>query len=132
MKDLVNRFTVPNKYAAGNSVKNNSINLVVNGWSIPGGLVTTTFSADGLVGTNTTTLYHAFKGTVNVTAVNGTEGGYMTAHGTGGYGPPTSGVLNLSFVGAGLDAINQMSGPSIFNTAFERAFNYAQQHFDGC
>ncbi len=137
-KDLVRRFTVPNIYTTGRP-QSEGTNLVVNRWSIPGGFVTTRFFAGGLVGTNVTTPFHIFRGTVERSIVNTPDGAFMLTHGYGGYGlgnaviPPSIETGGEAIdLGLALDGINDIYGPEIFNDLDKQAARYARHHFSGC
>lgn len=140
-RDLINRFTVPNTYTRGRP-QSAGTNLVVSWFVVPGGFVTTTFSADGLAGRNVTIPFHVFVGVVDRSISNTTSGAYMETHGYGGYGslnlPPPSpsasletGGTNLD-LGGMLDLINNATGPVIFNDVDEQAARYAKHNFPGC
>ena len=103
--EYLSRFAYPGQdpaYPVGSSSENN---LVEDPWDhIPGGLVKTEISKDGLTVTNTTEWLHPFyKGQVVRTArlVNG--GWYVTTRGFGNNRLP------------GMAEINQENGPKIFD-----------------
>jgi RHS repeat-associated protein len=143
-RDLIRRFTVPSSYTTGSiQSENGDINMVANWFGWPGGFVTTTYSPDGLVGTNVTTPIHIFKGTVERSILNTEHGSYMQTHGTGGYGslnlPAPSPSASMATgagpaidIGWALDFLNQKWGPGIFNDVDEQAALYAKWHFPGC
>lgn len=138
-RDLISRFTVPNIYTQGRP-KSAGTYLVANDWGIPGGWVTTSFTPDGLIGTNVTTPLHVFTGVVQRTISNTGGGAYMLTHGYGGYpSMPDSaapyGSLETGVVvdvGGLLDLINDEAGPSIFSAVDQAAAAYAKAHFPGC
>ncbi len=136
---VISRFTVPNFLTLGQP-QSAGINLVM--MPLPGGFVTTTFAANGLLGTNVTTPFHVFTGTVDRSISNRSDGAYMNTHGYGGYAPvslpppdpfasmETGGAeLNLGEI---LDNLNAVAGPEIFNLADQQAARCAQAHFPGC
>ena len=138
-RDLISRFTVPNIYTQGRP-QSAGTHLVANSWGIPGGWVNTRFSPDGVLGTNTTTPFHVFTGTVERSISNTDSGAYMLTHGYGGY-PSVSATespyasLETGVVvdlGGLLDLINDEVGPSIFKNVDEAAAKYAKTHFPGC
>jgi hypothetical protein len=137
--DLVSRFTVPNVYTQGQP-KLPGTYLVANNWGIPGGWVNTTFTPDGLAGTNTTTPFHVFTGVVQRSITNTSDGAVMLTHGTGGYStlpqsqsPDESLETGFSVdIGGALDVINELSGPTIFNSVDQAAAAYAKANFAGC
>ena len=137
--DLISRFTVPNVFTQGQP-KAPGTYLVVNNWGVPGGWVNTTFSADGLTGTNTTTPFHVFTGTVQRTVLDTSDGAYMLTHGTGGYSSlPQSqspyASLETGFnvdIGGLLDLINDVTGPAVFDNVDQAAASYAAANFPGC
>jgi RHS repeat-associated protein len=137
--DLISRFTVPNVYTQGQP-KTPGTYMVANGWGIPGGWVNTTFTQDGLAGTNATTPFHVFTGVVTRGIVNSSGGAYMVTHGTGGYSslpqspsPYESSETGFSVdIGGLLDAINDLTGPPVFNAVDQAAAAYAQANFPGC
>ena len=109
---------------------------MANSWGIPGGWVNTSFTPDGLSGTNVTTPFHIFAGTVDRTISNTDGGAYMLTHGYGGYPEvpipsPYDGseVADLGYV---LDLVNDATGPSVFNAVDQAAAKYAQANFAGC
>ena len=113
--------------------------MVANRWGVPGGFVTTTYTNDGLVGTNVTTPFHVFRGTVHRTIVNTSDGAYMSTHGYGGYGlgnaviPPSIETGGEAIdLGLALDGLNDKYGPEIFNNADKQAARYSKHHFPGC
>jgi hypothetical protein len=111
-------------------------------WGIPGGVVTTRFSSDGFTGTNTTTPFHVFTGTVDVWSFNTDSASYMAAHGYGGYGslnlPPPQPYASMETggvpfdLGGALDVSNNLAGPEVFNEVFKQAALYAESNFPGC
>jgi RHS repeat-associated protein len=137
ISDLISRFTVPNVYLQGQPLSA-GIHMVA-AWGIPGGFVTTTFSADGLTGFNKTTPFHIFTGTVVRSVDNTGTGADMVTYGYGGYPPglptsPNSSSLTTSSIdiGAILDQMNNVTGPMVFNAVDQQAARFAQNHYTGC
>jgi RHS repeat-associated protein len=137
ISDLISRFTVPNVYLQGQPL-GAGIHMVA-AWGIPGGFVTTTFSADGLRGFNQTTPFHIFTGTVVRSIDNTGIGADMVTYGYGGYPSvlptsPYSSSLTTSSIdlGAILDQINDALGPVVFNAVDQQAARFAQHHYPGC
>jgi RHS repeat-associated protein len=136
--DLISRFTVPNSYTLGQPKAPGT--YMVAAWGIPGGWVNTTFTPDGLAGTNTTTPFHVFTGVVQRSITNTSNGAYMLTHGTGGYSSlpqsqSPSASLETGFsvdIGGALDVINDATGPIIFNNVDQAAAAYAKANFAGC
>jgi RHS repeat-associated protein len=140
-RELIQRFTVPNAYTQGRP-QSAGVNMVANSWGIPGGFVTTTFSADGLAGMNVTTPFHVLTGVVERSIRNTNNGAFMETHGYGGYGslnlPSSSPYASMETggiqidVGEMLDSINNTIGPDIFDSVDRQATRYAVHHFAGC
>jgi hypothetical protein len=112
--------------------------LVVNDWILPGGFVTTAYPSTG-VGTNTTTPFHVFSGTVVRQVVNSAGGASIETNGYGGYGRlPTfdsgTDMIDMAPTDLGdlLDGLNDSMGPAIFNGVDKAAATYAQSHYPGC
>ena len=118
-RDLVQRFTVPGAYWFGASGIDAPNTNAVTWFGILGGWVDTSFSPDGLVGTNVTKTIHLFHGVVNRTAGNYHGKGYMNTHS----------FADRAWV---LDGMNNRMGPNVFRAYDERARDYAQANFDGC
>lgn len=128
---------MPNVYLQGQPL-GAGIHMVA-AWGIPGGFVTTTFSADGLTGFNQTTPFHIFTGTVVRSVDNTDTGADMVTYGYGGYPPglptsPNSSSLTTSSIdiGAILDQMNNEMGPAVFNAVDQQAARFAQNHYSGC
>lgn len=120
-RDLISRFTVPNSTAG---TKSGEGYHVVDFNFIPGGVVYTTYSADGLSGRNVTTPVHAFVGTVDRSiSISGGQT-YLMTH---GYGSAGEGVFNR-----GRDGINGEAGKVIFSNMDAKAILYAKLFFPGC
>ncbi len=124
-KKLLSRFGIPNK-SAGTPQGSGTYTVDVAG--IPGGVVDTVFSSDGLSVRNTTTPIHAFTGTIIRTFGSSDSGTRINTHGFGG-----SALKNLiNPVSMVRDTINMISGPLIFNKLDSKASAYASRHFRGC
>jgi RHS repeat-associated protein len=145
VKELIGRFTAPNEYNLLLGRTQGEGTHMVAFYGIPGGWVTTTFSRNGTIGTNTTTPFHVFTGTVDRWIDNTPGGAYMRTHGTGGYGalnPPPSGNMSGYIAGLApsvpvdwgrtLDNINQAMGPAVFNRVDSYVRDYVKDHFPGC
>jgi RHS repeat-associated protein len=145
VKELIGRFTAPNEYNLLLGRAQGEGTHMVAFYGIPGGWVTTTFSHDGTIGTNTTTPFHVFTGTVDRWIDNTPDGAYMRTHGTGGYGVSNlqPGVNMSNYVaglgpsvtvdwGRTLDNINQVMGPVIFDHVDSYVRDYVKDHFSGC
>ena len=145
VKELISRFTVPNEYNILFGQTQGEGTHIVAMWFIPGGQVTTTFSNNGTVGTNTTTPFHVFVGTIDRWIDNTPNGAYMRTHGTGGYGvlrPQPSGNMSGYIAGLApsapvdwgqvLDNVNQAVGPAVFNRVDSYVTDYVKDHFSGC
>ena len=144
-RDLISRFTVPNVYTQGQPkgpgtyMVASSLGFIPGDLGIPGGWVTTTFSADGLVGTNITTPFHIFSGTVTRSISNTGSGAYMVTHGYGGYPSlpppePNASSLTTAYIDLGglLDQINDQTGPVVFSGVDQAALAYATLNYPGC
>ena len=122
-KDLLSRYSVPNVFITGDPI-DDGWHIVTNGWGVPGGVVTTVYSSDGLSAVNTTTPAHAFVGTISRTINAMPNGTYISTHGTGDAG--------RSYIGKLRDGANQKFGPDIFNNLDARAAKYAAKNLPGC
>jgi hypothetical protein len=118
-RDLIQRFTVPSALWFGASGVDAPNTNVVTWWGLPGGLVETSYSPDGFVGTNVTKPIHMFHGVVNRTAGNYHGQGYMYTHS----------FADRAWI---MDGLNNLMGPIVFRAYDERARDYAQDHFEGC
>jgi RHS repeat-associated protein len=138
-RELISRFTVPNSFKLGQPAMSGT-HLVANGWGIPGGWVTTTFAPNGLSGSNVTTPFHVFTGTVERSVSNVGGVSYMDTLGYGGYNSqvPTPSQYGSSLttssvdIGGLLDSINDLMGPWVFDAVDAQALRYAMNHFPGC
>lgn len=133
----MSRFTVPNVYTQDQPKVSGGTYLVANASGIPAGWVTTTFSPDGLTGTNVTTPFHVLSGTVVRQLVNTPSGAYIQTQGYGGYNtfiPPetSAGMLSPLDLGAMIDSLNDIIGPEVFSTLDQDAAGYAGMFFPGC
>jgi hypothetical protein len=135
--DLIRRFTVPDSYTQG-SPSTAGTYFVVNNRLEPGGWVTTAFPSTG-VGTNTTTPFHVFSGTVVRQVVNTPKGASIETTGYGGYGrlatfDSGAAMIDMAPIDFGelLDALNDAMGPGIFNGLDKAAAAYAKSHYPGC
>ncbi len=91
-KDLLGRFGVANRYTRGSPQGGNGLHVVTASW-VPGGVVRSTFAADGLAVTNVTTPVHAFVGTIDLSIVNLATGAVFVTH---GYGDATPGNVPIT------------------------------------
>jgi RHS repeat-associated protein len=135
-RELVNRYTVPNRLTYRRDSNPDGRYWVMNRFWIPGGRVDTTFSADGLLGQNVTTLFHVFVGIVDRSSVNLPSGGYLT---TRSYGNAPSSVVSVGpapsiMIPLGLirDFFNDAMGPNVFAYYDAQAARYARDNFRGC
>ncbi len=120
-RDLISRFTVPNSTAG---TKSGEGYHVVDFNFVPGGIVRTTYSADGTFGRNQTTPVHMFVGTVDRSISISGGKTYLMTHGYGFAGPH---ILNQ-----GRDAINGEAGKVIFSNMDQKAIWYAKLFYPGC
>ena len=120
-RDLISRFTVPNSFAG---FKSGSGIQVVDVGGLPGGIVNTTYSPDGLLGRNVTTPYHAFVGTVDQSISYSGGATYINTHGYGNAGD--------SGIGLTRDFINGIAGKGIFEFLDTKAAIFAKIAYKGC
>jgi hypothetical protein len=120
-RDIISRFTVPNSNAGLPSGEGDQ---VVDYAGIPGGVVCTTFSSDGLAGGNVTTPAHALVGTVDQTIVRRGRSSYLNTHGYGSAG--------INWFGRLRDGQNDSWGPVIFDNVASKAALYAAARYRGC
>jgi RHS repeat-associated protein len=123
MRDLLSRYGAPTA-TAGLVHRRSGENIVTAGRVIPGGVVRTTFSTDGLSVTNVTTPVHAFVGVIERSISRSGGETFISTH---GYGDAGNGLF------ADLrDSTNALFGPGIFDMLDNDAADYAAANYSGC
>jgi RHS repeat-associated protein len=119
--NLLSRFAGP--FYLLRVPRRNGKNLVQ--WmGLPGGVVQTTFSPNGLSVTNVTTPVHVFVGQITRAIVRSAGVTSVVTVGTGTAGP--GGLGNTR------DLLNGTFGPSIFKGLDKATMEYAKSHYAGC
>ena len=127
-QDLLSRFAVPSIFS-GDPITD-GVYLVTNSFGFPGGIVQTSFSANGLSVTNVTTPVHAFVGVIDRSITVSSDGTFIETHGYGNAAKGT--IMHFRGFGHSRDILNQKFGPGIFDHIDSRAKNYAGANYPGC
>tara|TARA_R110000772_G_scaffold44732_8_gene102838 strand:+ start:2759 stop:3196 length:438 start_codon:yes stop_codon:yes gene_type:complete len=117
-------FKVTGSTGGGGGTPTCFLEIWDSGMTVPGGIVYTTFSSDGLAGRNVTTPVHSLVGTVDQTIVDRGGRSYLNTHGYGSAGD--------SWFRRFRDNANDSWGPVIFDNVGSKAALYAAAYYKGC